>query len=168
MSSDYISLNELIKRDLNPISSAGKYQIQAGENCTNAKIVRLEREVSDICVFEYDIDEFKCSLIQYSLSDEDIENKRLKMIGFLIKNNKGIVIGSLDLIFDLIFDLSFNIEKEIYINKPLDGKFIIILTNYRCEKKKIKIMDTYVGNGNIVHLLMELLGECLGEIVEEN
>jgi hypothetical protein len=160
MSSNYISLNELIKRDLKTNSGGGKYQVQAGENCTNAKIVSFEKEISDICIFEYDIDEFKCSLIQYTLTDEDIEKNRLKMLGFLIKNTKEIVIGSLDLIFDC--------DKEIKTNQTLNGKFRVVLTNCRGEKKNIKIMDIYIGNANVVHLMMELLGECLGEIVEEN
>lgn len=161
MSNDLVSLNDLIKRDLNfKPGLGGKYQIQAWENCTSAKFVSFEKEIPDICIFEYDIDDFKCSLIQYSLTDEDINKKKFNMIGFLIKNKKEMVIGSLDLIFES--------DEKIKINCLNEGQFKIILTNCRGEKKNIRELSSYMGNGNAVHAMMEILGECLGEIIEYN
>ena len=160
MSNEFISINELIKRDLNFKSGVGKYQIQAGENCTNAKIVKFDKEIPDVCIFEYDIDDFKCSLIQYSLSEDDLEKKRLKMIGFLIKNKKGFIVGLLDLVF-----IS---DEDTKIMSFIIGKFDVILANSKEEKKIIKSMTSYLGNGNIVHMMIGLMGECLENIIDEN
>lgn len=162
MLDDYISLNDLISRDLNIKSenARGKYQLQAKENCDYAKIINFEKEIPDICIFEYDIDDFKCTLISYSLTDEDLENNRLKMIGFIIKNKDGFVIGLLDLIF-----ISNGNTK---INSNMIGTFNVILTNISGEKKVIKSMDNYVGNGNVIQMMIELLSDCLENIIEDN
>lgn len=160
MNTEYIPLNEIIKRDLNFNSGTGQYQIQAGENCTNAKIIKFDKEIPDICVFEYDIDDFKCSLIQYSLSDDDLNNNRFKMVGILIKNKNGFVVGLLDLVFVS--------NDKLIINNYMNGNFNYVLTNVKGEKKIIKNVDCYVGNGNVVHMMIELIGECLENIIEEN
>ncbi len=159
---DTISLTDLIKRDLKTDKISGKYQIQSGENCDFAKIIKFDKEISDFCIHEHEIDEFKCSLIQYTLTDDDIENKRLKIIGFLIRNkNNNNIICSLDLEF-------IPTNNIIVLNDTMKGEFNVLLINNKNEKKVIKNMKCYVGNVNVIYMMMELLTECLVMIINEN
>jgi hypothetical protein len=160
--SEYISLKDLVNRDIgSKYSKSGKYQIQSIENSNYAKIVCFNKEIPDFCIIENDIDDFKYSLIQYSLSENDIENKNFSMIGYLIKNKKNNnIIGTLDFVFVP--------ENNVNINQLIKGKFNIVLSNNKNEKKIIKTIDKYVGNENIVHLMTEILGDCLFEIIETN
>jgi hypothetical protein len=161
MSENYISLKDIINRDVQK-NKKGKYQIQSGENCNYAKINSFDKDISDICIFEKEIEDFNCSLIQYSLSDDDINNNNFIMIGYLIKNKNNTVIGSLD----LIFNPKNKIKREF--KKILKGDFRIILSNNNNEKKIIKTLDYYVGNNNIINLLTEILCEVLVEIINSN
>jgi hypothetical protein len=164
--SNYISLKDLVNRDVGSKMKSGKYQIQSLKNSDSVKFVSFEKEYPDFCIMENDIDDFKCSLIQYSLSDNDIENKNFSMIGYLIKNkNKNNVIGILDFIF---VPENSNLSKDFLFGKTIKGKFNIILSNNKNEKKIIKTIDKYVGNENIVHFMTEILGDCLLEIIETN
>jgi hypothetical protein len=165
--SDYISLKDLVNRDVGSKMKSGKYQIQSAENCNYAKIICFEKEIPDFCIMENDIDDFKCSLIQYSLSDNDIKNKNLIMIGYLIKNKKNNddVIGALNLVF---IPENPKLEKDSIIGKTIKGKFNIILSNNKNEQKVIKTMEYYVGNTNIVYMMTEILGDCLVDIIESN
>jgi hypothetical protein len=161
---DYISLKDLVNRDVESKLKSGKYQIQSAENCNYARINSFDKEIPDFCIMENDIDDFKCALIQYTLSDNDIKNNNFIMIGYLIKNKKNNddVIGTLNLVFDPDDIDDFKIKKNV------KGKFNIILSNNKNEKKIIKTMEYYVGNMNIVHMITEILGDCLVDIIKSN
>ena len=131
-------------------------------NVKDLKIIKFDKEISDFCIHEHEIDDFKCSLIQYTLTDDDIKNKRLKIIGFLIRNKKNDnIICSLDLEF-------IPSEYDIVFGDKIKGHFDVILINNKNEKKVIKNMKCYVGNVNVVYMMMELLTECLVIIINDN
>jgi hypothetical protein len=155
----YVSIEDLIQRDIKN-KSEGKYQIQSCKNSDQAKIVKFDKKIMDICIYETTIEDFKCSLIQYSLSDNDIDNKNFFIIGYLIRNLNDVLIGSLN--------LKFLPCGEIKFNENINGKFQIILSNNKNEHKIIRSCDKYIGNDDVIYFMTEILCECLILIVNDN
>jgi hypothetical protein len=158
--SNLISLKELINRDVNYANLETKYQVQSQKNSNYAKIVKLNKSVPDVCIYNYITDPFECSLIQFSVSDKDIQNKYLPMIGYLIKTKHGEVLGTLIYIFET--------NENIAIGENIIGKFNIILSNKENQHKIIKQFNEFCGQEELVYLLTEELGECLKNIIDEN
>lgn len=149
MQDEYLTFDKMLKRDFFKTSNnKNKYQIQALKDTNEIKFVKINNDILDICTYNYTIDNFTCCLIQYKIDDDDIKNNNLPMIGFLIKTNNK-VIGSLILYY-------------------VSPEFHIVLSNSNNQHKILKKMKKYCGNEEIVYELMELLGDCLGTIIEEN
>lgn len=153
-----ISLHDLINRDLKPKNSQGIYQILSSQNCDYAKITSLKKETPDICLYEDESDDLKWSLIQYTLSGDDIKNKRFYMIGYLIKNKNNKPIGSLNVCFSPH-------KNDITIVDRIGGKFEIILSNNKNEHKLVDTFEKFPGNDNIINLLSQKLKDVLIDII---
>jgi hypothetical protein len=157
-----ISLEELANRDIKQEIIAGKYQILSSKTYSCAQICFLEKPSLDICLYDDKSDKLKWSFIQYSLSDDDIDNKRFYMIGYLIKNKNNYPIGSLIFSF-LPYDMN-----NINFNNPIKGSFEIILSNNKNEHKIIETFDKYPGNDESIILLSEKLKSVMINIIEDN
>lgn len=157
---DFISLKDLVNRDVNFKNLGTKYQVQSQKNSNSAKIINLAGSVPDVCIYNYEIDLFNCSLLQYSITEKDIGDKYFPMIGYLIKTKKDEMLGTLILVFKT--------SNEITIGEEIVGEFIFILSNKNSEHKFIKKLDKFCGNEESVYLLTDELGKCLENIISEN
>jgi hypothetical protein len=159
--SNSIPFKELVDRDTKKCK-VGKYQIQSIKDSNNAKIAVLSSAAPDICIYENKMNNLKCLLIQYSLTDEDIKKNNYSMVGYLIKQKDETIIGSLNYMF---------VPKDfstIVIGEYMCGKFDIVLFNNKGKNKVISSFDTFVGNDDIIYLLTKVLNDCLIEIYKDN
>lgn len=157
---DLISLKDLVNRDVNFKNLGTKYQVQSQKNSNSSKIIKLDKSVPDVCIYSYEIDLFNCSLLQYSLTEKDIDAKYFPMIGYLIKTKKEEMLGTLILFFET--------QNNVVIDEEIKGEFNIILSNKNNEHKLIKKLDNFCGNDECVYLLTDELGKCLENILDEN
>lgn len=157
--SEFVKICDLVKRDL--IKKAqGKYQIQSEKDSSFIKIVEVAKDkTQDVCLYEEKHEKFICSLISYTLSDEDIKNKKYYMIGYLIKNENKIPIGMLNFTFK---------PNNINLYEKIDGIFEIVLSNNKNEHKVIREIKSYPGNDNVIYMLTEMLTDILIDIIENN
>lgn len=116
------------------------YQIQGIENNNKAEIKYIgdytEIPLCEITKFDYNI--WNCQIVSFLVSEEELKKDvYLKMISilFYIKNN---IVMSLDMTYS---------EKS---EKP----FNIILTK-KNKQTIIKSFETFMGNQNIVNILIE-------------
>jgi hypothetical protein len=158
--SNFIKLSELAKRDLQNIDPK-KYQIQGSKNSNMIKVACVEKEKkADVCLAEHTIDNFIFALLAYTLSDNDINNKRYYMIGYLIKNTQNYPIGTLNIVF-------CQKNETKMPEKFMEGNFKIVLSNNKNEHQILKEMEKYPGDQEAIHLLTEALSETLADILAE-
>lgn len=154
MSENYISINKLIERDFNMTCV---YQLQSCKNDTHIQIINVGQfhTIPLVPILKFNFKDYLCEMISYVVSEDDIINKNnIKMIGFLIQNNKNIIVASLDLMFSPHIKLS-NLNN---INK-IDGKFEIILSRSNNNTLVIKTLSEFPGREESVHLLTDTLLE---------
>lgn len=134
-----IKLSELLN------SKYKNFVIEWIEN-TNKIIIRQTKFDKDICLHKTKVNNYDCSLIQYTLTDDDIRNNKLYLLGYIIHQDNDIY-GILNVQFD-------DFEK-IEINKNIEGKFNIVYSTKE-NSTILKTFDTY-PNKNIVYILTEFL-----------
>lgn len=158
--SNFISLKELVDRDINFKNLESKYQVQSQKDANYIKIVKLNRCVPDVCIYSYEMGDFNCSLLQLTITEKDIDNFYFPLLCYLIKTKTDKIIGTLI--------LAFMPNGIIDINRDISGNFKITLSNENNENKIIKTFDNYCGNEEAVYLMTEILGDILEEIIKEN
>ena len=160
MTEKFVKLSELKERDLvkKEVSTKGqkKYQIQGEKDSKLVKIAYVDKN-TDVCLYEDNIDDFKCILLIYTLSDKDIEEKRYYMVGYLIKNKNDCPIATLNIVF---------CPNDGSLEKSMEGVFKIVLTNNKNEGKILRELSSYPGNESAVYLLTESLSQAF-EFMEE-
>lgn len=149
-----MKLNELIERDIK--KSQIKYQIQAQKDRSIVKLAYV-KEKNDFCVYQEEIEDFTCFLLSYTLSDKDIINESYPVLGYLIKNSVKHPVATLDFIF----------YRNGEIAKEMQGRFEIVFTNDKNEKRVLKKIDVYPGDEQVICALSELLYDVF-EIIEKN
>src|SRR5665647_904153 len=129
-----LKLKDLIERDLKP-KQQYKYQIQAQKD---SDIVRLAcvKEQTDFCLLEEKFEDFTCSLLSYTLSEQDIENKMYLIMGYLIKNSINEPVATLNFVF----------FQQGEFAKEMQGKFKIVLSNNKNNKTILKEIEKYPGD----------------------
>ena len=161
MAEKFIRLNELKERDLfrDKVSSTQeqkKYQIQGEKDSKFVKIAYVNKN-TDVCMYEDDIDDLKCILLIYTLSDKDIAEKRYYMLGYLIKNKNDYPIATLNIVF---------CPNDGSLETNMQGVFKMVLTNNKNEEKVLRELSSYPGNESAVYLLTESLSQAF-EFIEE-
>jgi hypothetical protein len=163
MNSDFISIQDLIHRDLKDkefIKEQIVYQIQAEKDNTYAQIipVGIYNKIPIKLILEIPINEYNCQLISFLITIDEIEKEEhLRLIGFLIyKNNK--IVGSLDFIFKtnnkiVITDIIVNNKNDI---KNIEGLFEIIFITGN-STQIIKTIRKYPGREESIYILTETL-----------
>jgi hypothetical protein len=146
-----LSFNEIVKRDLT--KNNNKFQIQPLNNSDKARIVKINDNQLDVCLYENKMSKVSYSLIQYTLTQVDLEKENYNIIGFLIKNIHDVIVGFLNLVFEP-FD---KIRNSEYIS----GVFKIVLSNNKNQHTEIKELDKYTNNEEIMQILSEYLIEIL-------
>lgn len=158
--SNFISLKELVERDVNFKNLESKYQVQSQKNTNHIRVIKLNKCVPDVCIYSYELGDFNCSLLQLTITEKDIDNLYFPLLCYLIKTKENKIIGTLI--------LSFEPKYVVNINENIDGIFKITLSNENRENKIIKTFDNYCGNEEAVYLMTEVLGDILEEIIKEN
>ena len=159
MNSDFISIQDLINRDVKDKEQI-VYQIQADKDNTFVQIVPVAKsnKIPIKSILEIPIDEYNCQLISFLITLEEIEKEEhLRLIGFLIyKNNK--IVASLDLVLKpknkiTVNDIIVNDKKDI---KNIEGYFEIIFITGN-QTHIIKTLDKYPGREESIYILAETL-----------
>lgn len=143
----YLSVDEMLKRDNINIGFINYYQVQAvnNESKVNIKCVGTFKED---CIPIHKLLEIKhldytCFLYSYVISEHDINNDELKMLGFTIVNKNNIIVAFMDF---------------IYNSKNTNIPFYIKLETYN-KSKILKSYTHYCGNDKLIYILSSTLVE---------
>ena len=142
-----LSLNEMMKRDL---QTGRRYQLQGEKDSNRVKLACVDKN-SDVCIHEANFDDFKCSLLVYTLTDKDIEERKYLMCGYLVRDMDDKVVSALNIMF----------YPNGSLQRETEGVFKVILTNDNDEHKILREMNTYPGNEHAIYILSELLNDAM-------
>ena len=153
--SEFIKVNDLIKRDLSNDEEEPetRYQIQCVRNSNIVKLAFV-KETTDMCLQKIQIKDIICSLIMYTLSNDDLNNNRYYMIGYIIKNKDNHPIYTLNVIFCPI---------EYVAHNQMKGKFQIILSDKNGKNNIMHEYNTFLGQEETVYTLTEILRSIILE-----
>jgi len=149
MAKKFLTLNQIISRDIDSPNLKNYYQVQATLNQSSISIKHVGRgeQIPLIPILTLNHQQYECMMLSYCLSEEELTQPKLRMIGFIIQKADK-VIASLDLMF----------VPQTTTNNISDGWFEVILSDaYGCEQ--IKLINKYIGNDESIYLLTNLLLE---------
>jgi len=162
---EYVSINDLIKRDLIKKSNGTKkkmYQIQAEKNTNLCTVVYVGEydDVPVVPILGFERGKHKFYLLSFVITEEELLNDdQLKLICFVIKHKKK-AIGSLSLIFEPTEKITnFNVNK-IILNIKVQNIY---------KKNVIRTYDEYPGREESIYLLTSIITEdnVIEKIVEK-
>ena len=145
----------LLKNFLNNVEKKGKYQAIPKSDYTDSIIINTnDFETPDVCVFTKKIGEFDCSLLQYSLTENDIKNDKILMFGYFFKHeSKSEVYGSINMVF----------SKD----KDFKGKFCILAVCNEYENEIIDFFDIFTTQNEMLEKLTTTMCEIFLLITED-
>ena len=147
---------DLVKRDVKQKEIKNKYQIQPIDKTNIAKLACVDKNMTDKCIHEEILANHICSLIIYTLTDDDLHKKSYNLIGFLVKNTNNNIICVLNVIFIP--------DNELEIGKQITGKYDIVITNSKGEKLICDSFSIFENQDVIIEKLIINLGEILTEL----
>jgi len=134
------------------------YQTEIEKDTNSVKIICIgsHEYVPVVKIFEREYKDILCTMVRYTVSDEELtNNKECKIFGIIFKRN-GVQIGSLDLLFipDSVPSLS-NI-----VSCFMSGKFEIQLETIEKDDTRstiLKSFDMYVGDDEAMMILVDMI-----------
>lgn len=155
--SDFISVNDLVKRDMEDFYDLYQFQSNKNESKCNIVYIGTYKQIPIIPIFEKKIKKFLCTLISFVVSEKEINQNECNLIGFLISLEKNVKATLI---------LSFVPKNNIVVDKKninnIDGIFEINMStrqNGNTVKKNIRTYDKYLGREEFIYELTELLIE---------
>ena len=157
MTSDFIPVNDLVKRDIKDFYDLYQFQSSKNESKCNIVYIGTYKQIPIIPIFEKKIKKFLCTLVSFVVSEKEINQNECNLIGFLISSEKNVKASLV---------LSFVPKNEIIVDKKnitdVDGVFEVnMLTrqNGNNIKKNIRTYDKYLGREEFIYELAQLLIE---------
>jgi len=157
MEENFVSPISLVKRDTN-IEDIDVWQIQANKNDNFGNIIYIGKfsyiPITPITKFEFE--GYSCDLMSYSITKDEVNNKKLKMIGFVISKSEKIF-STLDLYF--VPDIQLEIDG-LRSETRIKGHFEVIFET-KNSIIKVKEYAEYIGREESIYVLTDLLTDSL-------
>lgn len=155
--SDFISVNDLVKRDMTDFYDLYQFQSNKNESKCNVVYIGTYKQIPIIPIFEKKIKKFLCTLISFVVSEKEISQNECNLIGFLISFKKNV---NASLILSFVPKNNIVVDKKNINN--IDGIFeinMLVRQNGNTVKKNIRTYDKYLGREEFIYELTELLIE---------